>query len=217
MYAVWFSLAVFSSVRDIKSGRLRAIGEFNDQMTTSKRSSGVGTGKSAELVREWSATYGDANAPITIVEFGDYECPFTFKEFPIIRSLMSRVTGVKFVYRDFPLIDIHPNAVRAAHGAACARDQGAFWKYHDQLFLNRQALSDKDLSSYAAQVGLDVKKFDTCMKTQQHMKEIERDYQDGLALGVRGTPTFFIQGVRVSGAIPQAAWTEILKRLGVTK
>lgn len=217
LYALWFTFAVVSSVRDIKAGRLRAIGDFTDQLTTSKRATAAPADGKAELVRPWNPVHGDPQAAITIIEFGDYQCPFTFKEFPIIRSFMGRIPGVKFVYRDFPLIDIHPNAVRAAHAAACARDQGEFWKYHDQLFLHQQELGDDKLGQYAQRIGLDQKKFDVCMKEQKHIKEIERDYQDGLALGVRGTPTFFVQGIRVQGAVPQGAWIEIFRRLGVMK
>lgn len=217
LYAAWFAFSVYSNVRDIKAGRLRAIGDFNDQLTTNARAGSASSDAQAALVREWNPVHGDATAPITIVEFGDFQCPFTFKEFPIIRSFMGRVAGVKFVYRDFPLIDIHPYAVRAAHAAACARDQGEFWKYHDQLFLHQQELKNEQWGQYAQQIGLDQKKFDACMKSQKHIKEIERDYQDGVALGVRGTPTFFVQGVRVQGAVPQGAWVEIFKRLGVTK
>ena len=140
---------------------------------------------------------------------------FSAKEFPIIRPIMENASriGIKFVYRDFPLIDIHPDAFKAAEASHCAQEQGRYWAYHDQLFLNQTDLSEAALKKYAESVGLDVAKFEVCLKSGTYQAQVARDLQDGLALGVRGTPTFFINGLKIEGAIPKTAWDAILERL----
>ena len=109
---------------------------------------------------------------------------------------------VRLVYRDFPLTRIHPFAAKAAEAAQCAAEEDAFWEYHDLLFANQDALDDASLKRYSEQVGLDGTAFAECLDTGRYADEVQRDYADGLAAGVEGTPTFYINDRLLSGAQP---------------
>lgn len=161
-------------------------------------------------------SFGKPEASLKIVEFADFECPFSRDESLVVRELMARFPNkIHFVYRDFPLEDLHPNAFRAAEAANCAHDQGKqgkFWAMHDKLFQNASRLTDTDLKLYALEIGLDIVKFNACFDGRKYKDEIEVDRADGIAAGVVGTPTFFINGKRVAGAIPMELWEQILAR-----
>jgi protein-disulfide isomerase len=147
---------------------------------------------------------GPEDAAVTIIEFSDFQCPYCGRFFQqTLPQLMARYGDrVRFVYRDFPLDQIHPNARNAAIAAECADDQGKFWEYHDVLFSNQQALGVADLKRYAEQLGLDTDAFSKCLDSQQYNDEVNADLRDGIQAGVSGTPTFFINGRRVVGAQP---------------
>ncbi len=147
---------------------------------------------------------GPEDAAVTIIEFSDFQCPYCGRFFQqTLPQLMAQYGDrVRFVYRDFPLDQIHPNARNAAIAAECADDQGKFWEYHDVLFSNQQALGVADLKRYAEQLGLDVAAFSQCLDSQKYNDEVNADLRDGLQAGVTGTPTFFINGRRVVGAQP---------------
>lgn len=152
---------------------------------------------------------GEVNAPVTLIEFGDYECPFCKKMFdesePQIRKEYIETGKVRMVYRDFPL-SFHPSAMPAAEASECAKEQGKFWLYHDALF-NRQAqLSTLNYVSLAKELGLNEMQFKSCVETHKYKSEIENDYQDGLAAGVDGTPATFVNGKLVSGAQPYSVF-----------
>ena len=154
---------------------------------------------------------GPANAPVTIVEFSDFECPFCKRAHPTLTQLLKDYPGkVKLVYRDFPLESIHPQARRSAEAARCAEDQGKFWDYYDVLFSESPKLSPDDLKRYAAQVGMDVKKFDECVAAGVHKATVQRDLDEGTRLGINGTPAFFINGRSLSGALPLEAFARIV-------
>lgn len=154
---------------------------------------------------------GPANAPVTIVEFSDFECPFCKRVHPTLTQLLAKYPGkVKLVYRDFPLENIHPQARRAAEAARCAEDQGKFWGYYDALFKGSPKLSPDDLKRYATQVGLDSKKFDACVAKDGHKAAIQRDLEEGRRLGITGTPAFYINGRPLTGAQPLAAFTRVI-------
>ena len=212
-FSAWFGWLVFADVRAIKNGSLKPLTNFSNKFSARAGSTGITTTSTQALVRPDSAYHGDANSQITFVEFGDFSCPFCEQEFPIIRPFIESHPGIKFVFRDFPLTEIHPQAFRAAEAARCANEQGKFWAYHDQLYLNQQDFSDAALSKYAQTVGLGAEQFKTCLTTEKYKQQILRDMQDGAALGVRGTPTFFIQGIKIEGVIPADAWEEIYARL----
>ncbi len=157
-------------------------------------------------------TIGPENARVTIVEFGDFECPFC-KRFhdQVLPALLKQYDGrIRFVYRSFPIRAIHADAESAAEAARCAYDQQKFWEYHDLLFQDTQRLAKADLLAYAGQIKLDTKVFRDCLDSAEHAQDVERDYQTGVTLGVTGTPTFFINGRLLAGAQPLAAFSAVI-------
>jgi protein-disulfide isomerase len=155
-------------------------------------------------------SWGPADAPVTIVEFSDFQCPycgrFATQTLPQIKQAYEG--KILFVFRDFPLSSIHANAEKAAEAAGCANDQGKFWEYHDILYSNQSALDVASLKSYASQLGLDTATFDECLDSGAHAQEIQKDVQDGTSYGVNGTPAFFVNGLLVVGALPFADYTD---------
>lgn len=144
---------------------------------------------------------GPATAPVTIVEFSDFQCPFCARSAPVLKELLSKYPDqVRLVYRDFPIETIHSNAIDAALAAECADEQGAFWNMHDALFADQDALDIASLEEHARQIGLDMPKFTECLSTQRYLDEVRQDMADGRSYGVGGTPTFFINGYRLVGA-----------------
>lgn len=164
-----------------------------------------------EVSVEGAPFRGAANSPVTIVEFSDFECPFCKRAHPTLMQLLEKYAGkVKLVYRDFPLESIHPQARRAAEAARCANDQGKFWDYYDTLFTESPKLAPDDLKRYAAQAGIDVKKFDDCLSGGVHKTALQKDIDEGTRLGVSGTPAFFINGRPLTGAQPLEAFARII-------
>lgn len=147
---------------------------------------------------------GPPDAQVILVEFTDYECPFCAQHFrQTYRALLESYDGrLKYVVRNFPLRSIHPQAPQAAEAAECAYEQGRFWEYHDLLFERTPLLDQASLESYASQLGLDTNRFTACLASGRTAEAVERDFNDGLAYGVRSTPTFFINGRAVVGAVP---------------
>lgn len=146
---------------------------------------------------------GPANAPISIVEFSDFQCPFCQKAYPTLQAVLAKYGDkVNFSYRDFPLRNIHPRAQIAARAARCAEEQGKFWAYHNELFEVPNQLGDEELALHAATVGMDTEKFKSCLASDRYDASIEQDVKDGLRAGVTGTPAFFINGIFLSGAQP---------------
>lgn len=156
--------------------------------------------------------WGPEDAPVTIIEFSDFQCPFCSRFFtqayPQIKQAYEG--KVRFVYRDFPLASIHENAQKAAEAGECADDQGKFWDYHDMMFSNPTALDVTSLKGYASQLGLDSGAFDQCLDSGKYTEEVQKDYQDGISYGVTGTPAFFVNGLLVVGAQPFANFKAII-------
>lgn len=145
---------------------------------------------------------GPKDAPVTIVEFADFECPFCGRAEPTVMKVMKTFgKKVRLVYVNFPL-GIHPYAFQAAEAASCAEEQGKFWRYHNMLFANQTKLDKKDLKSYAAKLKLKTKEFDACFDKGKYRDAIEDQIRRGNSLGVTGTPTFFINGRMLVGAQP---------------
>ena len=140
---------------------------------------------------------GNPSAPLTLVEFGDYECPFCRQAYPAVNAL-EEVLGdrLRFAFRHFPIAAAHPHAVLAAEAAEAAGAQGRFWPMHDQLYLHQDALDAPDLLEYAAQLGLDLGVFEYDLRTHRFLPRVGADRRSGAISGVNGTPTFFINGVR---------------------
>jgi protein-disulfide isomerase len=165
----------------------------------------------AEVAIAGAPVRGPAQAPVTIVEFSDFECPFCKRAHPTVTQLLEKYSGkVKLVYRDFPLESIHPQARRSAEAARCANDQGKFWEYYDVLFNESPKLSPDDLKRYGAQIGLDMTKFDACVAGAVHKAGVQKDLDEGTRLGVTGTPAFFINGRLISGAQPLEAFARVI-------
>ncbi len=147
---------------------------------------------------------GPADAPVTIVEFSDFQCPYCSRVLSTLAQVMERYPeGVRIVYRNFPLRS-HQRAGPAAEASLCADEQGKFWSYHDKLFANARALSDEQLKGYAEELELDVPAFEQCYDERRFAEQVETDVREGHAAGVTGTPAFFVNGVLLSGARPSA-------------
>ena len=145
---------------------------------------------------------GPADAPVTIIEFSDFQCPYCRRVIPTLEQIEERYPEqVRIVYRNFPLGN-HSRAKPAAEAALCANEQDQFWAYHDKLFENTRALSDDDLKRYASELELDVAAFETCIGESRFVDQVDADFRDGRAAGVTGTPAFFVNGVMLSGARP---------------
>jgi protein-disulfide isomerase len=134
---------------------------------------------------------------VTLVEYGDFECPHCGRAHPIVKEIQRRLgSELRFVFRHFPLAQIHPHAEHAAEAAEAAGAQGEFWEMHDVLFENQTALADPSLQEYAAKLGLDEQRFQRELISHTHAARVREDFLSGVKSGVNGTPTFFINGVR---------------------
>jgi Na+/H+ antiporter NhaA len=143
---------------------------------------------------------GDDDAPVTLVEYGDFECPFCGRAEPVLRQLLNEFgNDLRFVFRHLPLSDVHPRAQLAAEAAEAADDQGAFWEMHDLLFDHQDALEPRNLVEYARELGLDVDRFTDELRRHEHAGRIASDVDDADLSGVSGTPTFFVNGIRHQG------------------
>ena len=157
---------------------------------------------------------GKADAPITIIEFSDFECPYCQRWYTeVYKNLLETYPDtVRFVYRDFPLTSIHPNAQPAAEAANCAYEQGAFFEFHDKLFSMELGLNPDAYQQYASQLGLDVEKFSQCVEERRYQQEVEADLEYAANLGVNSTPTFFINGIPVVGAQPYEVFEYVIEK-----
>jgi protein-disulfide isomerase/copper chaperone CopZ len=152
---------------------------------------------------------GNFDAPVTLVEFSDCECPFCARHYPTLNKILKDYEGkVRLVYKHFPLA-FHPNAQKAAEASECAAEEGKFWEYHDKLFENFQnGYSLEKFKQWAKELGLNTKKFNDCLDSGKYAKKVQEDYQEGLQKGVNGTPSVFVNGELIVGAVPY----EVLKQ-----
>ena len=154
---------------------------------------------------------GTKDAPITIVEFSDFQCPFCKTATATVKQVLERYPGkVKWVFRDFPLTAIHPAAPKMHEAARCAAEQGKFWEYHDVLFEQSPRQDTDDLKQYAKDLKLDGAAFAQCLDSGKHEAAVTKDIEEGARLGVTGTPTFFINGRQLVGAQPLTAFQKII-------
>ena len=163
---------------------------------------------------------GGEKAPVTIVEFSDFQCPYCQRVNPSIDQVVSTYGDqVQVVFRQYPLDNIHPEARKAAEASLCAEDQGRFWDYHDLLFAEQQAMSISDLKEKAARIELDASEFETCLDSGKYADQVEEDLRAGVIAGVTGTPAFFFNGRPASGALAFPDMAKIiddeLERLGI--
>ena len=140
---------------------------------------------------------GLADVAVTLVEYGDYECPYCGAAYPIIKEVQSRMgERLRFVFRNFPITTSHPHAEQAAEAGEAAAVEGRFWQMHDLLYENQRRLRDQDLRAYAEKLGLDVEPFDKELAEHVHAARVHEDFMSGVRSGVNGTPTFYINGTR---------------------
>ena len=167
---------------------------------------------------------GDAKAKVLMIEFGDYQCPscrmFWREVEPRLKKEYIDTGKVKLVFRDFPIVQIHPESILAAMAADCANDQGKYWQYHDKVFREQDKGEDglvrfkaADLKKWAKDIGLDATAFNGCVDSQKYRDEVARDKADGDAVGIQGTPTFFINGHVIGGAQPYPVFKKLIDDL----
>src|SRR4051812_1221315 len=144
---------------------------------------------------------GPIGAPITLLEYGDYECSYCGDAYPMVKAIQERLgKRLCFAFRNFPLANAHPHAEHAAEAAEAAAAQGRFWEMHDLLYKNQNALEDEDLARYAAVLGLDAQRLLREVLTGAHINRLREDFRSGARLDVNGTPSFFVNGVRYDGS-----------------
>jgi protein-disulfide isomerase len=155
---------------------------------------------------------GPDGAKVKIIEYSDFQCPYCSRAAQTMKQVVE-IYGeqVQLTFRNFPL-SFHQYAQKAAEASECANLQGKFWEMHDKMFANQNALTDAHLKAYAVELGMDADKFNSCLDSGEMKAEVERDFQDGTALGVQGTPGFIINGEHISGALPLAQFQEIIDK-----
>lgn len=158
---------------------------------------------------------GNGQSPrLTIVEFGDFQCPFSAEASNAVRSLMTRYGDqVRFIYRDYPIETLHPLAAQAAQAAECAREQGKFWPYHDKLYANQSSLTLASMLGFGQEIGLDSARFESCVAEGRFRSLVDADAATAKLIGINGTPTFFFNGQRVEGVIPEDIFEKIIQTM----
>ena len=209
----FFVWRVLSLARQIQNGEISPDSfDFTNKSMSSLRLSAIPlSDQPANIVSDDDASLGRKDAPFVIVEFADFQCPYSREASFVMRELALKYPEkINYIYRDFPLSDAHLLAIKAAEASECAADQGKFWEYHDKLFQNQSDLSQERLYQFAAELNLNTSFFRSCLDSGMYKSEVEKDYQDGLQAGVRGTPTFFINGTKIQGAIPKDIFEKLI-------
>ena len=166
---------------------------------------------SLNVTLEGAPVRGSANAPVTIVEFSDFQCPYCARVQPdLVKIRETYKDKVKIVFKDYPL-EFHANARKAAEASRCAAEQGKYWEYHDVLFANGTALELANLKKFAENLKLDATQFSTCLDSGKHAASISKDMAEGTQAGVTGTPAFFVNGRFLSGAQPFASFQDAIE------
>ncbi|MCX6778960.1 MAG: thioredoxin domain-containing protein [Candidatus Magasanikbacteria bacterium] len=213
LYFGWLVLRYYGQIQrgdlvDLGQGSFSAIktGASGQTKNTVDLSKIKGTG---------SPFIGNATAKLQIVEFIDFTCPFSKQAFLVMRELVANYPErVGLTVRHFPLQDeAHKGGLEASVASVCAGLQGKFWAYHDKLFQNQKNFTKDDLLLYSGQIGLDVPSFTKCLDSEEAKKKVENDWGDGFGLELNGTPTFFVNGQKVEGAVPLSAWENIVTKI----
>ena len=154
---------------------------------------------------------GRASAPVTLIEFSDFQCPFCQRVAPTLKRVRETYGDkVRIVWKDFPLTQIHPQAFKAGEAAHCAGDQGKYWEYHDRLFANQQQLQPDELKKHASELGMDAPAFGACLDTSKYGERVRDGVAQGQRLGVNSTPTIYINGRMLSGAQPYETFVSVI-------
>lgn len=210
--AVFMVYRIFYYVQAIQNGNYSA---FKGEIVDIRQLGTPSQVNRTELETSDDPRSGAEDAKVTIVEFGDFGCPFCKQDYQIFDKIRQKYGDrVRFIFRDFPIVDIHPQALIAAEAASCANAQGKFWEYHDYLYAHQdQYQTADDLAGYAEQLGLNVTSFKKCQSDGTYHDEALMDLQDGIRFEVKGTPTFFFNGNRVAGVISEETFTQIIDGL----
>lgn len=181
--------------------------QFLKQLDDTNAAAGHAQTGKAEVTYDPKRLLGSPQAPVMIVEFSDFQCPFCRKVQSTLKTLLAKYQGqVSLAYRDFPLRELHPEAQLRAQSSRCAAEQGKFWDYLDLLFASTGKLNSSRATELAQSLGLDTRQFASCLSSGKYDKQIEQDIQDGIRAGVEGTPAIFINGKLISGAQPEAVF-----------
>ena len=162
------------------------------------------------FIRPYSPTFGNNDAPVTILMFIDFECPFCQAAYASFRDVMETYEPTaRVVFKHFPVTAIHPLATQAGLAAQCANDQNKFWEYYNILF-ERKVFEKNSLGAYARELGLDMNLWNSCFESKKYLGQLNQDFQDGVALGARGTPTYIVNNRKVDGVISREEWDRII-------
>lgn len=211
-----FSWRVFAFYRDIRAGVINpALGytttDFSRAASAFGAQAAAQAGTSGNVLGANDPVLGADDAKIVLVEFGDFGCPYSREVAPIVRAIAKQYPNdIQFMYRDFPIDDLHPGASIAAEGGGCAQEQGKFWEYHDAVFAMQDDMSVASLLALADAIGLNTEQFGRCIESGYYTNEVIGDIADGAKAGVVGTPTFFFNGEKVEGSIPFTIFNQII-------
>lgn len=212
---ILFTVRVVFFMNGIRSGTLDVSSlAFRSSLTTLPKASGSVALPPAVITpvdRVDAPSLGPKDASLRVVVFADFDCPFSREaNFAVRPVLQTSGKHVQYVYRHFPIEELHPGARRVAEASECANAQGKFWEYNDKLYLNLVDHDDVSLIRYATELGLDKALFATCLTDGTYAARVEADYQAGLAAGVAGTPTSFFNGSPIPGAIPADIFEQLI-------
>lgn len=206
LVGVAFALLVYQEVTKINTGE---VSEFTNQanllVDPDELNFKPGIGDDPYI--------GDPEAPVQIIAFEDFQCPFCKRAVPIMKSILKKYPDdVVYVYKDFPLETIHLQSKQAALAGNCADEQGEFWILHDLLFENQADFADTSIySTLAEKAGLDVTEFDACLSDQRSLPAIQQDQDEGFLAEVQSTPTYFVNGVKIEGLLSEQQWIDIIE------
>lgn len=213
IFAAYFINLTYTYYRQIEEGTLDLSSFTQGEQTAYEGATTASDPNFNVYVNNYSddPTFGSPGAPLVIVAFIDFQCPYCRQVFPAVESVRQKYgEEILLVFRDFPLSGAHPDAQKAAEAGQCAHEQGQFWAYHDKLFNNQEQLTVADLKRYAAELSLDTAVFDNCLDTGKYEEEVLADMQDGIQAGVSGTPTFFFNDNRVPGVVTESGFDQIV-------
>lgn len=169
--------------------------------------------KPEQYIRQFDAILGAEKPLVTIIEFVDFECPYCREAYPVIKSVAEKYQSVvRVVFKHLPMENTHPDALIAANAAACAKEQGKFWEYHDMLF-EKQKLDSASLLEDARELGLNTDKFNLCLTDSKFQKNIDTDLMDAASLGLKGTPTYIVNRYKIEGTLTSELWDKVILEL----
>jgi protein-disulfide isomerase len=208
--------AVRSQITDLlrTERRTAAMAKLEQRLRDERKVTVVFEPHRLQFANEGAPTLGPKDAPVTLVEFSDFQCPYCQSVAPTLKQV-ARAFGdsVQIVYRQYPIASIHPFAVKAAEASLCAHEQGKFWELHDVMFQDQKQLAVSDLKAKARRLGLDGKKFDACLDTGRFVEQVQNDQREGLRVGVNGTPAMFINGTYVEGgSVPFSVLEPLIRK-----